>query len=307
MRPLATVVPGRRPSHDADVFVLEARIAQRVHALQAMPLLEHERVSRAVYGLVTCTTSSPCGTPIMTSHLCAASVLRTKPVACGYQLYESPLPSLSASNSASLFSKPPPRSVENGMLFGSAQTLSTLGSTSSIDQSERSTACASSFPHRNVPAIAAAETYKLNRSHLPLAELVIVPFSSNFGASARGPPLGARQRSALMSEAAVFRLGSALRFVFVLLRSPTRDGFIGACPQIDEYVIEIAHDVRIGAERWHDALLRRVDVLAPVDDNIGEVCIVHRLQGIAKRGRITRSFAVGTMTDMAIRVIAAES
>src|SRR5262245_43604031 len=64
--------------------------------------------------------------PIMTSHLCAASVLRTKPGACGYQLYESPLPSLSASNSASLFSKPSPRSVENGMLCGSAQTLSTL-------------------------------------------------------------------------------------------------------------------------------------------------------------------------------------
>src|ERR1700757_5114006 len=84
--------------------------------------------------------------PIMTSHLCAASVLRTKPGACGYQLYESPLPSLSASNSASLFSKPSPRSVENGMLCGSAQTLSTLGSTSSIDESERSTACASSFP-----------------------------------------------------------------------------------------------------------------------------------------------------------------
>src|SRR5215468_5922094 len=105
----------------------------------------------------------------MTSHLCAESVLRTKPVACGYQLYESPLPSLSASISASLFSKPSPRSVENGMLFGSAQTLSTLGSTSSIDQSERSTACASSFPHRNVPAIATAETHTLARSHLPSA------------------------------------------------------------------------------------------------------------------------------------------
>src|SRR5215813_6092724 len=80
-----------------------------------------------------------------------------------------------------------------------------------------------------------------------------------------------------------------------------------ARPQIDEYVIEIAHDVRIGAERWHDALLRRVDVLAPVHDNIGKVGIVHRLQGIAERGRITRSLAVGTMTDMAIGVIAAES
>src|SRR5262245_47577623 len=115
---------------------------------------------------------------MMTSHLCAESVLRTKPVACGYQLYESPLPSLSASNSASLFSKPSPRSVENGMLCGSAQTLSTLGSTSSIDQSGRSTACASSFPDRNVAATAVHETYKLHRSHSPLAEFVIDRFSS---------------------------------------------------------------------------------------------------------------------------------
>src|SRR5882724_1840962 len=111
---------------------------------------------------------------MMTSHLWAASVLRTKPVACGYQLYESPLPSLSASNSASRFSKPSPLSVENGMLFGSAQTLSTLGSTSSIDKSGRSTACASSFPDRNMAATAAHETHKLNRtSHAPLAEFVI--------------------------------------------------------------------------------------------------------------------------------------
>src|SRR5215471_7068624 len=246
--------------------------------------------------------------PIMTSHLCAASVLRTKPGACGYQLYESPLPSLSASNSASLFSKPSPRSVENGMLCGSAQTLSTLGSTSSIDESERSTACASSFPHSNVPAIAAAETHKLTRSHLPSAELGIDLFSSNcVGASARGTPVGARQRSALVSEAAVFRLGRRLGLVFVLLRSSARDGVIGARPQIDEYVPDIAHDVRIGAERRHDALLRRVDVLAPVDDNVGEVDIVFRLQVIAERRCVARSFAVGTVTDMAIGVIAAES
>src|SRR5215469_16413175 len=152
----------------------------------------------------------------MTSHLCAASVLRTKPVACGYQLYESPLPSLSASNSASLFSKPSPRSVENGMLFGSAQTLSTLGSTSSIDQSERSTACASSFPDRNVAASAVHETYKLNRSHSPLVEFVIDRFSSSLrlrrGAPAalsscvRGScfPLGSSPRACLRAFA-VFR------------------------------------------------------------------------------------------------------
>src|SRR6201993_4454037 len=101
--------------------------------------------------------------PIMTSHLCAASRVEAKTL------------------------DTPARSTR--MLCGSAQTLSTLGSTSSIDQSERPTACASSLPHRNVPAIAAAETHKLTRSHLPSAELVIDLFSSNFGVSARGAPL----------------------------------------------------------------------------------------------------------------------
>src|SRR5262249_31547243 len=153
---------------------------------------------------------------MMTSHLCAESVLRTKPVACGYQLYESPLPSLSASNSASLFSKPSPRSVENGMLCGSAQTLSTLGSTSSIDQSGRSTACASSFPDRNVTATAVHETYKLNRSHSPWAEFVIDLLSRRaFGCVGMRPalsscvqgscfPLGSPPRACLRAFA-VFR------------------------------------------------------------------------------------------------------
>src|SRR5215472_13178837 len=231
--------------------------------------------------------------PIMTSHLCAARVLRTKPVAWGYQLYESPLPSLSASNLASLFSKPSPRSVENGMLFGSAQTLSTLGSMSSNDKSGRSTACASSFPDSNVAATAVHDTYKLNRSHSPLAEFVIALLLELWVRRHARSSACARQRSALVPEAAVFCLGRRLGFVFVLLRSPTRNGVIGACPQINEYVIEIAHDVRIDAERRHDALLRRVDVLAPVDDNIGKVGIVHRLQGIAERRGVTRSLAVG--------------
>src|SRR5215470_449594 len=117
------------------------------------------------------------------------------------------------------------------------------------------------------------------------------------GASARGAPLGARQRSALVSKAAVFRLGRRLGLVFVLLRSSARDGVIGARPQIDEYVPYVAHD----------ALLRRVDVLAPVDDNVGEVGIILRLQVIAERRCVARSFGVGTVTDMAIGVIAAES
>src|SRR5437588_12447005 len=109
---------------------------------------------------------------MMTSHLCAASVLRTKPGAWGYQLYESPFPSFSASNSASLSSKPSPLSVENGMLFGSAQTRSTFGSISSLDRSGRSTACASSFPDTSVGAAKAVQgMYELRRQQPALVEL----------------------------------------------------------------------------------------------------------------------------------------
>src|SRR5712672_3918551 len=99
---------------------------------------------------------------MMTSHFYAASVLRTKPVACGYQLYDRPFPSLLANNSASLFSKPSPLSVENGMLFGSAQTRSTFGSISSIDKSGRSTACANSSSDATMPPTPAQKMHQLN-------------------------------------------------------------------------------------------------------------------------------------------------
>src|SRR5262249_1232327 len=117
----------------------------------------------------------------------------------------------------------------------------------------------------------------------------------------------ARRFLTLLPEAAIFRLARRLGLIFVLLRSSARNGVVGARPQIDEYVIEVAHDVRIGTERRHDVLLRRVDVLAAVDDNAGKVGIVHRLQGIAERWGVTRSFAVRTVTNMAIGMIAAES
>src|SRR6185503_12821298 len=127
-----------------------------------------------------------------------------------------------------------------------------------------------------------------------------------FGCGGRQAPARARQLSILEAETAVFHLGGGLGLVFVLLRSSARDGVIGARPQIDEYILEVTHDVAIGAERWHDALLCCIDVLAPVNDNVDKVGIVLRLQVTAERWGVTRSFAVGTVTDMAIRVIAAE-
>ena len=42
------VVPGRSPRHDTEALALEAQIAQRVNAVKAMPLFEHQSISRAV-------------------------------------------------------------------------------------------------------------------------------------------------------------------------------------------------------------------------------------------------------------------
>src|SRR5262249_40193890 len=108
-----------------------------------------------------------------------------------------------------------------------------------------------------------------------------------------------------MSEATVFRLGGGLRLVFALLRPSAGDRVIGARPQIDEYVLDVAHDVPIGAERRHHALLRRIDVLAPVNDNVGKVGIVLRLHVIAERRSVSRAFAVGAVANVAIGVVAA--
>jgi succinate dehydrogenase/fumarate reductase flavoprotein subunit len=79
------VVAGRRAGHDADAPALQARILQGINAVEAVASLEHERVGRAVVRVRDLNEIISLGAPMMTSHLCAASVLRTKPVACGYQ------------------------------------------------------------------------------------------------------------------------------------------------------------------------------------------------------------------------------
>src|SRR5512142_1586044 len=57
-----------------------------------------------------------------TSQVFAFSVLRTHPRRCGHQVYSSVSPNWCATSSAILFSKPSPARLENGRLFGSAQT-----------------------------------------------------------------------------------------------------------------------------------------------------------------------------------------
>src|SRR5262245_22002251 len=69
---------------------------------------------------------------MMMSQRFALSVLRTKPVVMGYQVYATPLrPVLLATSSASLFSYPSTVWSLEGMLEGSAQTRNTAGSTNS--------------------------------------------------------------------------------------------------------------------------------------------------------------------------------
>src|ERR1700674_4737028 len=100
------------------------------------------------------------------------------------------------------------------MLFGSAQTLSTLGSMSSIESSGRSSACASNCPDADTPAIAVQSMHKLNRAdHSPVADLAIGFLS--------GVP-----------EAAVFCFRGRLGFLFMLLRSSARNDVVGASPEI---------------------------------------------------------------------------
>src|SRR5689334_16319706 len=247
---------------------------------------------------------------MMTSHRCAASVLRTKPGACGYQAYVSPFPSLSASSSATLFSKPSPFSVENGRLCGSAQTLSALGSISSSDDWGRSKTCANEGPVTSVPANAQPAHTASCIAQSPTASIAttadrFLTISLNHRNWSCRP--GTRERSARLPETAVLGLGDRCGLVFMFLWPSARNGVIGTSPEIDKDVVEVTHDVRIGAERRHHALLRRVHVLAPVHHHVGEVGEVDRLQRIAQGGGVGRSFAVGAVAHMAIGVIAAKA
>src|SRR3984893_4203399 len=246
---------------------------------------------------------------MMTSHLCAASVLRTKPGAWGYQVYEIPLPSLSASSSASLFSNPSRLSVEKGILCGSAQTLSTLGSTTSIDDPGRSSACANNFSDTNIPAATVQTTHRLNGTE-PITHFAMGLSSRRAGLHRIANAsccFGAGQHSALQPKAAVFCLGGPLGLVFMLLRSSARNGPVGAGSEIDENIVEITHDVRISCERRHDVFLRRIDVIPAVDHGVDEVKVPHRFQRIGERWSIGRPFTVRAVANMAVRVIATEA
>src|SRR5262249_12698628 len=82
------------------------------------------------------------GTPGTTSHACALRPLRTKPRHSGFHTNFTVAPMSLATSSARRFSNPSPCAFEKGMLFGSAQTLS-----SRADAGLEATAAAASAQH----------------------------------------------------------------------------------------------------------------------------------------------------------------
>src|ERR1700730_15567642 len=86
--------------------------------------------------------------------------------------------------------------------------------------------------------------------------------------------------SAFLAEAGVLRLGERLGFWLALFRPHPSDGFVGASTQIDVDVVDITHDIRIGAECRHDVLLGRAHVLAPARHNAEEIVVAETLERI---------------------------
>src|SRR5450759_907697 len=83
----------------------------------------------------------------------------------------------------------------------------------------------------------------------------------------------AYERSAL-AHAGILRLLCGRWLVFMLRGPHAAHRVIGASTEIDVEVVHIAGDVRIVAERRHDVILRRGDVLATARDH-PEDCLLY--------------------------------
>jgi hypothetical protein len=56
----------------------------------------------------------------------------------------------------------------------------------------------------------------------------------------------------------------------VLGRTLSAELAVGARVEIDENVVKIAHDILIGAERWHHLIVGSVNILPTIDNHIDE-------------------------------------
>src|SRR5450759_3620223 len=143
------------------------------------------------------------------------------------------------------------------MLRGSAQTLNTFGSTNSNGASGRAPPCAG--PGAGIPCgtpCASAALRASTSTSTSVATAQAARVASHFAAWTVTIDLvrwnaSGRDPCSLISHAACFRIFRGFGFLLVLDRPPSRDGVVGARPQIDEDVVEITHHVRIGAEGRH--------------------------------------------------------
>src|SRR3712207_6543295 len=163
------------------------------------------------------------------------------------------------------FSNPFPSRFENGMLAGSAQTRSTFG----VTRSGR--CCAWAAPGRPRPVASATSPA---RASVNPARLV------------------------LSAETRLFGIFCSLWLFISLLRPAAVEGTIGAGPEIDVDVIQIADDILVGTERRHDAGIAAAGNLPTLNDNLGELLVGHGLQRVRQGGSIRRPRRVGTVTGM---------
>src|SRR5262249_45515680 len=173
---------------------------------------------------------------------------------------------LFASSSAILFSNPSPLSLEKGRLPGSAQTR----------RADRSTASTRSTALVAVGANAAAA------------------LTSMTAKAKRG-----RGITVLAAHAGVRGIGRGLRLARMLGGPAAADHAVGPGLQIGIDVINIAHDVRIGAERRHLQILRGVHVLLAIGDDADELVMGHGLQRVHQARPEGASDAVETVAGLA--------
>src|SRR5258708_34629437 len=69
--------------------------------------------------------------------------------------------------------------------------------------------------------------------------------------------------SAFLAKAGVLRLGERLGLRLALFRPRPPEGLVGAGTQVNVDVIDVGHDIRIGAECRQSVFLSRPYVLAP--------------------------------------------
>jgi hypothetical protein len=81
----------------------------------------------------------------------------------------------------------------------------------------------------------------------------------------------------LSAETRLFSILRSLRLVISLLRPPTGQGAVSASSEIDVNVIQIADDILVGAERWHDAGVAGTGNLTALDNYFRELLIGHVL------------------------------